>query len=316
MQSIAKSTGLWSVRGPGGCVRVACAAAALALLVLPAAPGTARAQVVPKPPPLNEGRTEPGPVEREQAGIEEKLGEQVPGELRFINAEGHAVQLGDYFGQDKPIVLNLGYFHCPMLCGLVTESLASSLRDLSWTPGDEFEVLTVSFDPEEGPADAAPAKARVIELLGRPEAAAGWHFLTGDQAEIDRLTDAVGFEYVWSERYEEFVHTAAIVILTPDGRVSRYLYGVHYPERTMRLSLVESAEGKVGSVMDEILLYCFRFDAGVGAYTMVAMNMMRLAGVVTVVGLGTAIGVMAAVGARRRKRAAGPYEGDAAASPR
>ena len=285
--------------------RLVVAAAMLVALLAGVLPGSASGQVVPQPPPLSRGdRTEPGPEEMQAAGVEEKLGEQVPGDLRFRDSEGHDVTLADYFDNDRPIILNLGYFHCPMLCGMVTDALSASLTQLRWTPGDEFDVLTVSFDPAEGPIESAPAKERVIARLDRPEAAGGWHFLTGEQEAIDRLTEAVGFNYVWSERHQEWVHTAAIIVLMPDGRVARYLYGLGFEPETVRLSLVEASEGKAGSVMDQIFLYCFRFDDEVGAYTAVAMNMMRLGAVLTLLGLATAISVMAIVGKVRRRRIA------------
>jgi len=244
-------------------------------------------------------RTEPLPEELEGIGINEKLGEQLPMDAEFIDDEGREVTLGRYFGGQKPVVLNLGYYGCPMLCGLVTNGLMESLSGMDWTPGREFEIVTLSFDPKESQTLAALKKHNYIEQLGRPEAAAGWHFLVGRQTQIQRVTDAAGFGYKWNERLGQYSHAAALIVCTPDGRVSRYLYGILFDPQTLRLSLVEAAEGKVGSTLDKVLLFCFQYDATAGRYAPAARNLMKAGGLVTVLALG---GIMTGFWRREKRR--------------
>lgn len=261
-----------------------------------------QAQMVPAPPPLHvEGEQAAAlPDEVKNAGITEKLQQQVPLDLTFTNEAGEPVELSTYFTPGKPVLLNLGYYECPMLCGLVWQGMVKSLKQLSWTPGNEFTVVTVSFAPKETAELAAKKKATMIDDLGRPEAAAGWHFLTGSEENVRALADAVGFGYQWVEAKQQYAHTAAMILLTPEGKVSRYLYGIEFPAKTLRLSLVEASEGKAGSTADQILLYCFNYDPTAGQYTVQVMNLMRLAGVTTLVVLFIAITVMAIKGRTRR----------------
>lgn len=225
------------------------------------------------------------PAALREVAIEQRLGAQVPLDLAFRDEAGRAVTLGDYIGT-RPVVLALAYYECPMLCTLVLNGMVRALRALTFDIGDEFEVLTVSFDPTETPALAVAKKATYLEHYGRPGAAAGWHFLTGAGPEIERLAHAVGFQYTWLPDQEQFAHAAAIMVLTPDGKVARYFYGVEYPPRDLRLGLVEAADGTIGSPVDQVLLYCFQYDPASGTYAAVALNMVRLGGIATLLALG------------------------------
>ncbi|MCC7146283.1 MAG: SCO family protein [Phycisphaeraceae bacterium] len=240
------------------------------------------------------------PAEKFGAKVTEKLGQAVPLELTFKDENGQTVTLGQFFRAGKPVVLQLGYYGCPMLCGLVTNGLTEAMQELSWTAGAEFAVIVVSIDPNETPRLAREKKHNYLMELARPEAGAGWHFLTGRPAEIKALSEAVGFGYGWDARSMQFVHPAVIMLLTPEGKISRYLYGVKFPSQVLRLSLVEAAEGKVGSTYDRILLYCFHYDPEAGGYRLAAMNLMRLGGVLTVVVMVSLIGLALWREARRR----------------
>jgi protein SCO1 len=222
------------------------------------------------------------PAGLDQVGIDERLNELIPGTLDFRDDRGREVTLARYFERGRPVILTLNYATCPLLCQLQLEGLIRSLRDLQWNVGEEFDVLTVSIDPSETWQQAALAKKRHVQSYGRAGTAAGWHFLTGSDSNIRQLADAVGFRYRFVEEQGEYAHTAALMICTPEGRVSRYLYGVEYPPQTVRLSLVEAAEGKIGSTLDQVLLFCFHYDAEAGRYGPSARRMMQLGGFVTI----------------------------------
>lgn len=234
--------------------------------------------------PLDErpGRAEPMPPEKQGIGIDERSGQPLPLDLTFTNEMGKAVALRDYFDGARPVVLQLSYFECPMLCGLVSEGLLASLEALSLDMGVDYRVINLSFDPSELPEVAYLKKKNFVEAFDRADPAA-WHFLTGEQPAIDALTAAVGFRYKWVEAQQQFSHPAAIIVLTPDGTISRYLYGVRFDARTLRLSLVEASEGKVGTTLDKFLLACFHFDGRTGRYALAAMNLMRAGALLTVV---------------------------------
>lgn len=238
----------------------------------------------------------------ESVGIEEKLDQPVPLDLEFVDEVGRRATLREFAGDGaRPVVLNLVYFECPMLCNVSLDGLVRALRDLKFTPGDEFEILTVSFDPRETPQRAAQAKRKFFRTYGRPEAAAGWHFLTGDEAAIRELTEAVGFRYRWDERGGQFAHAAGIVVLTPDGRLSRYLDGVTYPARDLRLALVEASQGKIGTPGDHVLLFCYQYDPATGKYGLLIHRIIQAAGFSTVALLGGGVGTM--LWRERRRRA-------------
>ena len=233
-----------------------------------------------------------------EVGFEQRLGERVPLELAFRDESGRSVRLGDYFGR-RPVVLSLAYFDCPMLCTVSLNGLASALDIVPFEPGRDFEIVTVSFDPKDTPEAAAKKKATYLARYKRPGAATSWHFLTGDLSSIVHLTTAVGFRYAWDEPTKQFAHASGVMVLTPDGRLARYLYGVEYAPKDLRLALVESSAGKIGSAVDELLLYCYRYDPALGRYGAVVMAVVRLFSVLTVLGLAGFILAM-----RRRERKA------------
>jgi len=227
---------------------------------------------------------QPAPILR-QVGIDQKLDAQIPLDLVFRDEQGRAVALREYFGE-KPVILSLVYYECPMLCTLILNGLLRSLRALPLTVGKEFTVLTVSFDPREGPELAAAKKQAYVRSYGRPGAEGGWHFLTGEETAIRQLTDAVGFRYAFDPETGQFAHASAIMVLTPHGRIARYFYGVEYAPRDLRFGLIEAAQGKIGSPVDQILLYCYHYDPKTGKYSVLVLNVLRLAGAATVLILG------------------------------
>jgi protein SCO1/2 len=229
------------------------------------------------------------PAVFDSVGVTEHLGETIPGDVTLVDSEGQPVQIEDVLGRDRPVLLNLVYHDCPMLCNLVLDGLTAALKDLSWTPGDQFEVLTVSFNAAETPDLAARQKASYLTTYGRPEAARGWHFLTGDAASLDRLTDAVGFQYQWVEQQQQFAHPAVLIFLSPSGKISRYLYGLEYDPSDVRTALVEASEGTVGSTIDRVLLFCLQYDPNANSYVADAINIMKLGGLLTVLALGTVL---------------------------
>jgi protein SCO1/2 len=218
-------------------------------------------------------------------GIEQHLDQQIPRDLGFRDETGKAVRLGDYFGQ-KPVILNLVYYRCPMLCSEVLSGLESALRVLKFDVGKDFEVLTVSFDPRDTPEIATAKKAEYIKRYGRAGAAEGWHFLTGPQESIDALTKAAGFQYEYDPKTGQFAHTTAIMILTPQGKIAQYYFGVEYAPKDLRLGLVESSQGKIGTVVDEVLLYCYHYDPTTGKYGAIISRILKLAAAATILILG------------------------------
>ena len=264
-----------------------------ALLVLTAAPASAA--------------TEPGadvrPPALREVGIDQRLGESLPLDAPFRDDHGQSVTLGDLFG-GKPVVLVMTYFECPMLCTLVLNGLTKTLKTMNFEPGKEFDVVVVSFDPRDTPELAAKKKATYVAEYGRVATADGWHFLTGDQAAIARVATAVGFRYKWVPEEKQFAHAAAIMVATPEGRMSRYFYGVDYAGRDLRLGLIEAADHKIGSAVDVLLLFCYRYDPATGKYGAIVLNMVRIGGVATVLVIGAFMAVMfrrEAVAARRRQ---------------
>ncbi len=215
--------------------------------------------------------------------IEQRLNEQVPLDLPFRDDEGQAVTLGDYF-RDRPVILVLAYYRCPRLCSLVLNKLVESLRRLEFTPGKEFTVVVVSIDPKEGWQLARAKKAAYVDAYGRPEAKAGWHFLTGEQPAITRLADAVGFRYFWDEKKGQYAHASGIMVVTPRGKLARYFYGLDYPARDLQFGLEDAAAQRIGSpVTQPLRLLCFDYDPETGQYTLQIMRLVRLAGALTVV---------------------------------
>jgi protein SCO1/2 len=225
----------------------------------------------------------------EGVGIDQRLNEQVPLDLTFKDEQGKTVRLGDYFVAGRPVILNLVYYQCPMLCTEVLNGLTSALKVIRFVPGKEFEVVTVSIDPRETPALAANKKEMYIKKLGNPEAAKGWHFLTGEQSQIAALASAVGWRYRYDAKLDQFAHAAGIILITPTGKVAQYYYGVEYSAKDMRLGIVEASQNKIGSLADQVLLYCYHYDPRTGRYGATITNIIRLAGLTTVLVLGGAL---------------------------
>jgi protein SCO1 len=263
--------------------------ALLALLLLAGA-APVRAENTTKPPVLA------------NVGIDQHLNEQVPLDLMFRDETGQPVRLGQYFG-NKPVILALVYYECPMLCTLTLNGLASAMKALTFNVGDQFNVVTVSFNPQETPALAAAKKKTYLKRYGRPGADKGWHFLTGDEASIRRLAKAVGFRYQYLPEKKQYAHAAGITLLTPQGRIARYFFGVEFSPRDLRLGLVEASNNKIGSPVDQVLLYCYHYDPATGKYGAVAMNFVRLGGGLTVLALG---GFMLVMWRRDRRGHAAP----------
>ena len=228
------------------------------------------------------------PARLENVGIEQRLDTQVPPDLLFNDENGHPVKLGDYFGK-KPLILNLVYYNCTMLCGEALAGLSGAMRLVKFDVGNEYDVVTVSFDPRETPQMASAKKADYIKRYGRANAAAGWHFLTGPADSINALTKAVGFQYQYDEKSGQFAHATAIMVLTPQGRISRYFYGVDFPPKDLRMGLVEASQGKIGNAVDQVLLYCYHYDPASGKYGPVIVNILRLAAAATILILGGGI---------------------------
>ena len=226
-----------------------------------------------------------------EADITQNLNTQISPDLLFRDENGNTVHLGDYFGK-KPIVLSLVYFECPALCTEVLNGELHTMQAISLNLGKDFDAVTVSFEPKDAPALAKAKRDVYAGQYGRPGAAQAWHFLTGDQASIDALTRTVGFHYAYDSPNRQYAHAAAIMLLTPDGRIDRYFYGVQYPARDVRLGLVEASHGKIGTVTDHALLYCYRYDPATGKYGLIVMNVVRAAGGLTVLLLGIFMLVM------------------------
>lgn len=225
-------------------------------------------------------------------GVDEKLGDFVPPDLTFLNESGEEVTIGEYFDGSRPVILNFVYHNCPMLCSILLESFTRTLRDMEWTPGQEFDVLTVSFSATEAPDLAAQQKARYVDTLQRPEAADGWHFLTGSDESIQALTGSTGFKFKWIESSQEFAHPAVLIFLSGEGKITRYIHGMQFPPEDVRKALVEASEGRVGSTIDRIFLYCYRYDANANSYVIHATKLMKLGGFLTVLVLATGLAIL------------------------
>ncbi len=235
-------------------------------------------------------------------GIDQNLNQQVPLDLTFRDETGKAVQLGQYFGK-KPVVLSLVYFGCPMLCTMVEDGLLQSLKRISFDVGDQYNVLTVSFDPKDTAEIAAAKKALYVGLYGRPGAAEGWHFLTGDPASIQKLTKAVGFHYAYDPVSGQFAHATAIMVLTPQGKIARYFYGIQYPPGGIRLALVEAAQERIGSPVDAVLLFCCAYNPATGKYGLVISRLLEIAGALTVLTIAALIFMLSRAGPHARAHA-------------
>lgn len=227
----------------------------------------------------------PPPPYLQDVGIDQKLNDPVPLDLEFTDETGTPIRLRDLL-HDRPVILTLVYYECPMLCTMVLNDLGGALKMVPFDIGRQFDIITVSFDPREAPRLAADKKGSYVRQYGRAGAEKGWHFLTGGQSSIKALTQAVGFRYVWDEPTKQFAHASGFMILTPDGRLARYFFGHNYTPSDLRLSLVEASEGKIGTPADAILLYCFHYDPARGKYSLAIMNILRALGVATLLLLG------------------------------
>lgn len=222
-------------------------------------------------------------------GVEEHLGDYIPLDARFATSAGDSVQLGDLLEEGKPILLNPLYYECPMLCGLVLDGTINVIEDLQWKPGKDFIVISISIDPEEDAELAAKSKQNYLSQMDSTTRN-GWYFLTGNKSQIDKVVEAVGFRYKEIEGTGEYAHSAAIMLLSPDGKITRYLYGVSYDEFNVRSALYEAADGKIGNTIDKVVMYCYQYDPDSGSYVPVALNIMKLGGLATLIILGIFLG--------------------------
>lgn len=246
------------------------------------------------PPKLQPGEDVPNktPSILEQVGIDQHLNSQVPLDLVFNDENGEPVKLGQYFGS-KPVILSFVYYQCPMLCSQVLAGLSGALNGIvRFNVGRDFDVVTVSFDPKDTPQMASENKTSYLRRYRRAGAAQGWHFLTGRQDQIQALAKAVGFRYVWDPEIKQFAHTAGIMLLTPDGRLAQYYYGIEYPPRDIQLGLIEASKGKIGNVVDQVIFYCYHYDPTKGRYGLVIFNVLRLGALATVLVLGGFVLIM------------------------
>lgn len=221
-------------------------------------------------------------------GFDQNLQARVPGQTTFVGEDGQTLRFGELLGQ-RPVILVMGYFECPNLCSLTRMGLVDALREIRFDAGNDFDVVHVSIDPAETPSTARRVKDETLAAYGRPETADGWHFLTGTHEQIDAIADTVGFRYAWDEDQQQFAHASGLVLLTPEGRVARYFFGLEFEPRDLRLGLVEAAKERIGSPVDQLLLLCYHYNPVTGKYTADIMTILRVAGLVTVLGMVGAI---------------------------
>ena len=267
--------------GPSGAGVIARALLVAVLSCCAFAQGAEPTGVVATPPNVK-------PKGLENVGIEQHLNQQLPLDLQFRDEAGKTVRLGDYFGS-KPVVLSFVYYRCPMLCPELLVGLESALKVLSFNVGEQFQIITVSFDPRDTPELAAAKKADILSRYKRPGAVEGWHFLTGSQESISALTKAAGFGYEYDEKNGQFAHATAIMVATPNGKLAQYFYGVDFPPRDLRLALIQASNEKIGNIADAVILYCFHYDPVTGKYNAIIGRVLQLAGGFTVLSLGGAL---------------------------
>ena len=260
----------------------------------------AAAQVgVTAPAPGDATSAKPGLLSK--IHIDQHLDRQLPLDLPFVDEHGQPVRLGDYFGK-RPVVLALVYYECPMLCTQVLNGLVSALTVMNFEPGKEFDVVAVSFNPREGPGLASQKKASYLKRYGREHTAGGWHFLTGPQSSIDALTDAVGFRYAYDEKIKQYAHGAAIEVITAKGHISKYFYGIEFSARDLRLGLIEASDERIGTPVDDFLLFCYHYDPTTGKYGAAVLRLVRLGGILTVLAFFSFL----TISLRRERRTGGP----------
>ncbi len=234
-------------------------------------------------PPLPAAET---PAELKDIGIDEHLGEYIDPNLEFTADDGRTVKIGEYFSHaQKPVMLSVVYYSCPNLCNYHLNGVTAALKQLQWTVGDQFDLVAVSMDHKETAEVAAKKKANYVAEYGRPQSVSGWHFLTGTEENVKKLTDSVGFKFKWDEKEKQYAHAAAAILVAPGGKIVRYLYGIEFDPKTVRMSLLEASNGKIGSVVDKLILFCFHFDPTKNKYTLYAYNVMRISGLVMLLAL-------------------------------
>ncbi len=227
------------------------------------------------------------PAPLEGIGIDDRTGASVPLDVAFRDQNGKTVTLGDYTKDGKPIVLTLAYYQCPMLCSIVLNGLQQGLSTLAWTAGKDFHVVTISIDPRDTVETAAKKRSNYLAAYGRDVGDRGWDFLVGDEAASRKIADAVGFHYRWDDTQKQYAHGAGAFVLTADGRISRTLYGIAFPEQKLRLAILEGSEGKLGSAWDKAVLLCFHYDPNTGSYVVAVKRLVKLFGLLTMIVLGT-----------------------------
>lgn len=243
-------------------------------------------------PPVNAQLNREVPEAQRDLGIEEHLGDVIPLDAKFATSEGDSVLISDLLQEGKPVLLNPLYYDCPMLCGLVIEGVINVIDELKWKAGEDFIVISFSIDPTENAELAAESKRNYLANMKNPPTEDGWHFLTGNKSQIDKVVDAVGFQYREIEKTGEYAHTAAIILLSPEGKITRYLYGISYDEFNVRSALYESADGKIGDTITKIVMYCYQYDPDSNSYAPFARNIMKLGGLATLIFLGIFLGLL------------------------
>lgn len=267
--------------------------------------GPAEARQMPRPIGQNNVVADQYPDELVDITIEDRAGNDVPTDVKLIDEDGNTVELSSYFDGKRPVLLVLAYYSCPMLCTLVLNGVSNSLKNVAWTAGNEFRVVTVSIDPRDTPEIAKAKRETYIEDYGRHVSSDSWAFLTGEETELRRLADAVGFSYSWDEATQQYVHAAGGFVLTPDARVSRTLYGIEFNPRDLRLAISEASDGRVGSAFEKVLLFCFHYDPQAKGYVVAAFRVMKAGGILTALILGLWLGRF---WRRERRRATSPQE--------
>ena len=238
---------------------------------------------------------------RAHVGVDQRVDQAVPLDATFVDERGNAVQLGDFFDGERPVVLNFAYYSCPVVCDLVLREMVTGLAEIGWTAGEEYEVVSISIDPRDGPAAARETKATLLEQYGRPSSG-GFHLLTGDGEDAKRVAEAVGWKYDYLPVQEEYAHPAALVLLTPEGRIARYLLGLRYEPNDLRVGLLEASEGRSMTVVEQALVYCYRYDPESGGYVVVAERVMQVGGGLVAVSLMAVLGLLWSREIRRRRR--------------
>jgi protein SCO1/2 len=286
-------------------------------LVLCACSRPAFAQQEPGFPQASYDMMEPGTLatarlpQLESVSFRQRLNEQLPLDTAFTDELGRPVTLAQYVNGQKPVILAFVYYSCPMLCTQIMNGVSRAVKVLPFSAGNDFDVVFISFDPRDKPEAASAKKSALLNYWSMQNQSGAWHFLTGEEPQIKTITSAAGFSYSWDEKTQQFAHLSGVLVLTPDGRLSRYFYGIEYSPKELRLALVESGQGRIGSLVDELLLYCYHYDPATGRYGAMVMNLVRIGGVLTVAFLAGFIYLMRREEIRREEKLHPPIEGHA-----